>query len=110
MISTMHKDKMAPELIRAGLFTAYEKQLSPEEKALAVRSEYYALEYMPVHQLVYWNSQKSSASGIVDPGHFYSVGLQNCRQYSHTLILNGIKFIEKGSACRNNDGSWTTLE
>ena len=52
MISKMPKDKMAPELIRDGLLKAYEKQLSPEEKALAVRSEYYALEYMLVQPLV----------------------------------------------------------
>jgi surface antigen len=39
----------------------------------------------------------------------YQVGSQNCRQYTHTITVDGKDTVSRGSACRNNDGSWSPL-
>jgi len=81
--------------------------LSAAEKKQAMAAEYQALEYKKAGEAVRWAGAR--ASGAVVPGQPYRVGAQNCRQYSHEWQLNGAPHMMRGSACRNEDGSWTPL-
>ena len=81
--------------------------LDSRERRLALESEYRALEYTPAAQAVKW--QGSGDSGEVVAAQPYRVGSQNCRQYEHSVTVDGRKRSARGTACRNADGSWTPL-
>ncbi|PWW02229.1 surface antigen [Hoeflea marina] len=79
------------------------------DRTRALEAEYRALEATPSGQSVAWKSPDGRASGKVTAATPYQVGQQNCRQYSHSAVLNGASVAGQGAACRNEDGSWTPL-
>ena len=66
-----------------------------------------ALEAAPGGQPVVW--QGKGITGSVVAAAPFQVGSQNCRQYSHTLTVDGRDTATRGAACRNADGAWTPL-
>ncbi len=83
--------------------------LEPAERKRALQAEYQALEYSPAGKVVEWKNSASSRSGEVVAAQPYQVGSQNCRQYTHTIRIDGTPQSNRGTACRNEDGSWTPL-
>ena len=81
--------------------------LSKADMQRALEAEYRALEAAPGGQPVVW--QGKGVSGSVVAAAPYQVGSQNCRQYSHTLTVDGRDTATRGAACRNADGAWTPL-
>jgi surface antigen len=84
-------------------------RLDSRERRRALESEYRALEYTPAGESVSWGERGGSRSGEVVAGAPYRVGSQDCRQYSHTVYLDGNAQSARGAACRNADGSWSPL-
>lgn len=82
-------------------------QLSKADMQRALEAEYRALEAAPGGQPVVW--QGKGVSGSVVAAAPYQVGSQNCRQYSHTLTVDGRDTATRGAACRNADGAWAPL-
>ncbi len=82
-------------------------QLSRADMQRALEAEYRALEAAPGGQPVAW--QGRGVNGSVVAAAPYQVGSQNCRQYSHTLTVDGRDTVTRGAACRNADGAWTPL-
>lgn len=74
----------------------------------ALEAEYRALENTPPGEPVTWQAP-SGSQGTVRAAQPYSVGSQNCRQYTHRLEAGGATQEARGTACRNPDGSWTLL-
>lgn len=97
-------DAMAGGLIGGSLGAG----LDQRERRRALEAEYRALEYTPAGQGVSWG-QGGRRSGEVVAGSPYRVGSQDCRQYAHTVSVGGRAQTARGTACRNPDGSWTTL-
>lgn len=93
----------------SGLIGNAGSRLSQDEKRIALEAEYRALEFTPAGQSVGWQGSEGSRSGEVVAAQPYRVGSQDCRQYSHTLTIDGQKQTARGTACRNGDGSWTPL-
>jgi len=85
-----------------------EGMTSPSRRR-ALEAEYRGLEYGQRGQIVAWAGEKTSDFGAVTVGASYQVGSQNCRQYRHDFTINGVAHSVSGSACRNEDGSWTPL-
>lgn len=98
LIAALGNGLISPELA---------KSLSAAERNQALQAEYKALEYSPGGEAVGWKSPR--AEGVVTAGQPYQVGSQNCRQYSHAITAKGKQVSQRGSACRNPDGSWTPL-
>lgn len=96
---------MGAGLVGTGLGT----RLARSERRLALEAEYKALEYTPAGQEVKWQGDSPDRSGEVVAAQPYRVGSQDCRQYTHTLSIDGQKQMSRGTACRNADGSWTPL-
>ena len=49
----------------------------------------------------------SGAYGSVTPGPVYvDQGQQACRQYTHTIVVDGKRQTGTGTACRNPNGTW----
>ncbi len=84
------------------------KSLSSGEKRKALEAEYRALEYSQSGQTVNWTGGGSNFGAVV-PAQPYRVGSQDCRQYTHTITSSGRSETARGTACRNSDGTWTTL-
>ncbi len=85
------------------------KNLDARDKRSALEAEYRALEYTPSGQPVTWRNQRAGHYGEVVAAQPYRVGSQDCRQYNHTVFVNGAPQSARGTACRNTDGSWTPL-
>ncbi len=84
-------------------------KLDDADRKRALEAEYKALEYSPAGQKVEWRSASGTRSGEVTPAQPYQVGSQNCRSYTHTIYVDRAPQTFRGTACRNNDGSWTPL-
>jgi surface antigen len=78
------------------------------DRKKALEAEYRALEYTPSGQPVTW-SGRAGRTGDVVAAQPYRVGSQDCRQYTHRVVINGTTRTARGTACRNVDGSWATL-
>ncbi len=99
-----------PDLLAAmgtGLLGNSALQLTANDRRKALEAEYRTLEYSPAGKTVSWKA--GSSSGDVMAAQPYQVGSQNCRQYTHTFNINGVPQTQRGTACRNPDGSWTPL-
>ncbi|MCH4545001.1 hypothetical protein G9X68_02090 [Rhizobium sp. WYCCWR 11279] len=81
--------------------------LTDSDKQRALEAEYRALEGAAVGQPVLWTGK--DVTGKVVAAAPYQVGSQNCRQYTHTLTVDGKDTVARGAACRNGDGSWSPL-
>ena len=73
----------------------------------ALEAAYRALEAAPGGQPVVW--QGKGVTGSVVAAAPFQVGSQNCRQYSHTLTVEGRETATRGAACRNANGAWAPL-
>lgn len=82
-------------------------RLSRGDRQLALQNEYRALEYTAPGEAVLW--QGKSINGRIVPSQPYRVGSQDCRQYEHTIADRSTESTVRGTACRNENGSWTLL-
>src|SRR6266852_6647278 len=83
--------------------------MDDEDKQRAYAAQMQALESGRSGAAVPWKNPDSGRYGSVVPGPAYqSNGLQ-CRQYSHTVYIDGRPQVARGNACRNQDGTWTAV-
>jgi len=101
-------DEMAAAMAGGLIGGELGKGLDASDKRKALAAEYRALEYSQGGQSVTWTGG-AGRSGTVIPAQPYRVGSQDCRQYNHNVIVDGVAQSARGTACRNADGSWTTL-
>lgn len=85
-------------------------KLSGSDKARALEAEYKVLEAAPSGQKVAWEGS-GDLKGEVMAAVPYQVGSQNCRQYTHSVVVDdgAQPLVARGAACRNANGSWTPL-
>ena len=94
--------------LQGGIVARSGVELNKSDLQRALEAEYRALEAARGGQPVAWSGR--GVSGEVVAAAPYQVGSQNCRQYTHTLTLEGNKqAVARGAACRNPNGSWTPL-
>jgi surface antigen len=55
---------------------------------------------------VAWRNPDSGRYGSVVPGPAYQSNGMNCRQFTHTIYIDGRPQTARGTACRNPDGTW----
>ncbi len=83
--------------------------LDDEDKRRAYAAQMQALEAGPTGAPVAWRNPESGRYGNDVPGPAYQVNGAPCRQYTHTVYIDGKPQIDRGTACRNPDGTWTTV-
>ena len=83
--------------------------LHDEDRRRAYAAQMQALESGPSGAPVAWRNPDSGRYGNVVPGPAYQMNGQNCRQYSHTVYVDGRPQTQRGTACRNPDRTWTTI-
>ena len=65
-----------------------------------------ALESGPSGAPVAWRNPDSGRYGSIVPGPAYASNGMNCRQFTHTIYIDGKPQTARGTACRNPDGTW----
>jgi surface antigen len=83
--------------------------LDDEDRRRAYAAQMQALEAGPSGAPVAWRNPDSGRYGNVVPGPAYQANGANCRSYTQTIYIDGTPQTERGTACRNPDGTWTTM-
>jgi surface antigen len=81
--------------------------MDDEDRRRAYAAEMEALERGPSGAPVGWRNPDSGRYGSVVPGPAYARAGVQCRQYTQTIYIDGQPQTERGTACRNPDGTWT---
>ena len=100
---------IAGALIGGFIGSAVGASLDEQDRQRAAQAQYQALEYGQSGQQVNWQNPDGHAYGYATPGPVYQVNNYNCRDYTHTIYINGQAEIARGTACRNADGTWTPI-
>lgn len=73
---------------------------------------YQAMNSTPTHHHKHWKNKHTQTSYNLTPtsNRMAYNGYQNCRTYDLTSMHNGRKQEVQGTACRQPDGSWTSVK
>jgi surface antigen len=83
--------------------------LDDDDKRRAYAAQMQALESGPSGAPVSWRNPDSGRYGDVVPGPAYQANGSTCRSYTHTIYIDSKPQTQRGTACRNPDGTWTTV-
>lgn len=83
------------------------KSLDEADRRAAAEAEYFALEKGQSGAGTPWRNPDSGRHGVIVPSSPYKLSGQDCRNYTHTIYIDGEPNIMKGTACRGKDGTWS---
>ena len=81
------------------------RSMDDRDRAMAQRAEFDAFAG-EAGRPVTWRNADNGRYGEVVPGPYYRRGYEDCRDYTHTVYIDGRPRAARGLACRNPDGSW----
>ncbi len=82
------------------------RSLDERDREAAYNAQYRALEYNRSGQPSAWENPDSGHRGNVIPGPSYRINSADCRDYTHTIYIDGQPEVARGTACRQPDGTW----
>ena len=85
------------------------KSMDKTDQLLAQQAELAALERGQSGQATPWRNPDNGRYGEVVPSKPYLRGQDNCRDYTHTIYIDGRPQAMRGTACRNGDGTWRNV-
>jgi len=83
--------------------------LDDEDRQRAYDAQVAALESGSSGAPVAWRNPDSGRYGSIVPGPQYDRRGAKCRDYTHTIYIDGKPQTARGAACRNPDGTWTPV-
>jgi len=84
------------------------RSLDRQDRLMAQRAEYDALERGRSGERTPWKNPETGRYGEVIPQSPYKRGSLDCRDYTHTIYIDGRPEQLRGTACRNPDGTWSS--
>jgi len=85
------------------------RSLDRQDRLLAQRAEFDAFERGPSGRPVRWQNPDNGRYGDVVPMAPYRRGEYDCRDFTHTIYIDGRPQAMRGTACRNPDGTWRNV-
>lgn len=85
------------------------RSLDEQDRRLAQEAEFEALESGRSGVARSWRNPDNGRYGEVVPSRPYKRGVQDCRDYTHTVYIDGRPEVLRGTACRNGDGTWRSV-
>src|ERR1700681_3238886 len=79
--------------------------MDDEDKQRAYAAQVQALESGRSGAAGAWKNPDSGRYGSVVPGPAYQSNGMQCRQFTHTVYIDGRPEVARGNACRNPDGT-----
>ncbi len=83
--------------------------MDDDDKRLAYEAQMRALDEGQSGAPVAWRNPDSGRHGTIVPGPAYQQGSATCRQYTHTIYIDGKPQTARGTACRNPDSTWNPV-
>ncbi|MGV8855320.1 MAG: RT0821/Lpp0805 family surface protein [Devosia sp.] len=80
--------------------------MSANDSAAANTAQFYALQFGRPGAPRAWSGDKGT-TGSVAVGPYVRVNNLDCRDFTHTVKIGGQEFVNKGTACREQNGNWT---
>ena len=98
----------SPPPVAAGgvLSGAIGATLDERDRQRAYAAEVQALEHGEPGLPTGWRGESATRHGTVVPGAAYDARGTRCRDYTHTIYIDGRPQTARATACRNPDGSW----
>jgi surface antigen len=84
--------------------------LDEEDRRRAYEAELRALEAEGPGAPVSWRGDRGAYGTIVAGPPYAYQSYQRCREFTHTVYVNGQPQTGRGIACRNPDGTWTQVQ
>ena len=72
-------------------------------------AQFYALQFGRPGAPRQWAGDKGT-TGSVAVGPYVRVNNLDCRDFTHTVKLNGTDSVKKGTACREQNGNWNVVQ
>jgi surface antigen len=85
------------------------RSMDRQDQMLAQQAEFEAFERGQSGMTRQWRNPDNGHYGEVIPTRPYKRGVADCRDYTHKIYIDGRPQAMKGTACRNPDGTWTTV-
>lgn len=85
------------------------RRMDEHDRVLAQQAEYDALESGESGRPRQWRNPDNGRYGDVTPSKPYRRGVADCRDYTHTINIDGRRETMRGTACRNSDGTWRNV-
>ena len=85
------------------------RSMDQHDRELAKAAELQALERGNSGVARQWRNPDNGRYGEVVPSKPYKRGANDCRDYTHTIYIDGRPQQMRGTACRNPDGSWQNV-
>src|SRR5262245_17431606 len=83
--------------------------LDEEDRQRAYAAQMQALDNGAPGAPVGWRNDETGRYGTVVPGPAYQRNAMTCRQYTHTVYIDGRPQAARGTACRQPDGTWMAV-
>lgn len=85
----------------------YGESLDCQDQQYHSQTAHEALEYQPSGRPASWNNPDSGHSGSITPTRTWQRDTgQYCRDYTQSIVIDGKAEEAKGTACREDDGTW----
>lgn len=85
------------------------RSMDRQDRMLAQQAEFAALERGESGRPHQWRNPDNGRYGEVVPGRPFRRGPEDCREYTHTIYIDGRPQAMRGTACRNPDGTWRNV-
>ncbi len=85
------------------------RTMDQRDRQLAQEAEFEALERGNSGVARQWRNPDNGRYGEVVPSKPYKKGPSDCRDYTHTIYMDGRPQQMRGTACRNRDGTWQNV-
>lgn len=82
------------------------RDLDEQDRRYALEAEYRALEYDEERR---WRNEDSGHYGHIRPRRSYRNSGRTCREFEHTVYIDGRPETMVGTACRQSDGTWKNV-
>lgn len=85
------------------------RSMDQQDRRLAQEAEFEALERGRSGERRVWRNPDNGRYGEIVPGTSFRRGDTDCRDYTHTVYIDGRPQALRGTACRNPDGTWSSV-
>jgi surface antigen len=81
-------------------------RMTAKDSVEANREQFYSLQFGRPGAPRRWTGDNGT-TGSVAVGPYVRVNNLDCRDFTHTVTIGGQDFVKKGTACREQNGTWT---
>jgi surface antigen len=85
------------------------RSMDEQDRRYAQEAEYEAFERGQSGAVTHWRNPGNGRYGEVVPSRPYKRNAMDCRDYTHKVYIDGRPQAMRGTACRNGDGTWSSV-